>query len=68
MFGYTANVVQITEFVHSEATTNNGNFIDLIFVNEDVTCDLNIDQTVPSDHYAITFHMEIEKVTCHKFH
>ena len=63
MFGFTANVRQITEFVHSEATTNNGNLIDLIFMNEDATCDLNIDQTVPSDHYALTFHMEIEKVT-----
>ena len=55
--------MQITEFVHSEATTNNGNLIDLIFMNEDATCDLNIDQTVPSDHYALTFHMEDEKVT-----
>ena len=33
-------------------------------MNKVVSFDLNIDKTMPSDNYAITFKMVIEKVTC----
>ena len=52
--------------IHSEATTSKGNLLDLVLMNKDVSFDLNIDKTMPSDHYAITFNMEIEKVTREK--
>ena len=48
--------------VHSEATTSKGNLLDLVLINKDVPVDLNIDKTMPSDHYAITFNMVIEKL------
>ena len=48
--------------VHSEATTRKGNLLDLVLMNKDVSFELNIDKTMPSDHYAITFNMVIGKV------
>ena len=52
--------------VHNQATTSKGNLVDLVLMNKDVSFDLNIDKTLPSDHYAITFNMVIEKVTREK--
>ena len=54
--------------VHSEATTDKGNLLDLYFMKKDVTFGLNIDKTMPSDHYAITFNVVIEKVNRQKFY
>ena len=48
--------------VHSEATTSKGNLLDFVLINKDVSVDLNIDKTRPSDHYAITFNMVFEKL------
>ena len=35
-------------------------------MNKDVSFELNIDKTMPSDHYAITFNMVIGKVESQK--
>ena len=45
----------------SEATSVNGNILDLVITNREISVDIVLDKSLPSDHFALLFDFEIER-------
>ena len=45
----------------SEPTSVNGNILDLVLTNREISVDIVLDKSLPSDHFALLFDFDIER-------